>query len=122
MKSIPTGTSLPQSPRYLLALQEKNEVVRARLREYELEMRDREELERELKALEEHNQYARSCHFMVSTKVVGFNKTTTIHKSTHVRVRSLDQLIRANLYLLNNCSHFRELSSFFHNKLSNRLN
>eukprot|EP00116_Pleurobrachia_bachei_P008846 sb/3469108/ len=56
--------------KYLLALQEKNEVVRARLREYELEMRDREELERELKALEEHNQYARSCHFMVSTKVV----------------------------------------------------
>lgn len=55
--------------RYLLALQEKNEVVRARLREYELEMRDREELERELKALEEHDQYARSCHFMVSTKV-----------------------------------------------------
>jgi len=54
---------------YLGALEEKNKIVRARLREYEEEMRQREHLEAEVKELEKYDKYARSCHYMMSTQV-----------------------------------------------------
>lgn len=55
--------------KYLGALEKKNEIVRQRLREYEEEMKRRDEVEVELKELEKYNNYARSCHFMMSTQV-----------------------------------------------------
>lgn len=55
--------------KYLGALEEKNEIVRQRLREYSEEMMHREEMEEQAKELEMYNKYARSCHFMMSTQV-----------------------------------------------------
>ena len=43
---------------------------RERLREYEEEMKKREEMEAEVKELEKYDKYARSCHYMMSTQVV----------------------------------------------------
>jgi len=54
---------------YLGALEEKNKIVRERLREYEQEMKEREALEAEVKELEKYDKYARSCHYMMSTRV-----------------------------------------------------
>lgn len=54
---------------YLGALEEKNQIVRARLKEYEEEMKNRQELEGQLAELDKYNKHARSCHYMMSTKV-----------------------------------------------------
>ena len=43
---------------------------RERLREYEEEMKKREQMESEVKELEKYDKYARSCHYMMSTQVV----------------------------------------------------
>lgn len=55
--------------KYMGALEEKNELVRERLREYAAEMSRRDEAESQAREMERYNKYARSCHYMMSTQV-----------------------------------------------------
>jgi len=54
---------------YLLALQEKNAIVREKLAYYERDIKERKEVEEQLEELNKHNNFARSCHYMLSTQV-----------------------------------------------------